>query len=154
MTAKIQSAILTNVIGALAAFGFAGLYFRADLESVFNPVLTGTRTEYISRDNGVLRFRLEFFKARAAKGIVNSWKMDPDTRTEGGELFFTPENCGGELLIAGVSPVGTHQQRELCANIPKSLAGKPFKVVGLIIYKLDSGFTVPVRFPEMAVPAE
>jgi len=154
MSMRVQSAIFANLIGALVAFVFAGLYFRADLESIFNPVLTETRTEYISRDGGVLRFRVEFYKARSGVGVLNSWKMDATGRRDGGEVFFTPENCGGEPLTAGVSPVGTHQKRELCAAIPRSLAGKPFHVIGMTIYKLDSGFTVPVRFPEMAVPAE
>lgn len=154
MSAKIQAAILTNIIGAVAAFGFAWLYFRADLESVFNPVLTEIRTEYISRDNGMLRFRLKFFKARAAKGVVNSWKMDPDGNTEGGELFFTPEKCiDDEPLKSGNTKTNEYSDSFLCADIPKSLREKSFTVSGLIIYKLDaSGLTVPTMIPSFDVP--
>lgn len=152
MNAKVHSAIIANVIGALVAFAFSGLYFRSDLEAVFNPVLTNVTTEYVSRDGGILHFKVEFTKSRDAIGILNSWNMDGDLTREGGEMFFTPETCAGRLLASGASPTGSTQKRDMCVTIPKSLEGRPFVVSGLIIYKLTSGFTVPARFPRFNVP--
>jgi hypothetical protein len=152
MNAKVQSAIVANIIGATVAFGFSWLYFRADLEAVFNPVLTNVKTEYVSREGGILHFKVEFTKARDAIGILNSWNMDADVIREGGEMFFTPETCAGNLLASGASPTGSTQKRDMCVTIPKSLDGRPFAVSGLIIYKLTSGFTVPARFPRFNVP--
>ena len=153
MNAKVQSAIVANVIGAAVAFGFSWLYFRADFEAVFNPVLTDVKTEYVSRDGGILHFKVEFTKARDAIGILNSWNMDADVTRGGGEMFFTPETCAGNLLASGASPTGSTQKRDMCVTIPKSLAGRPFVVSGLIIYKLKSGFTVPAKFPKFNVPS-
>jgi len=153
MNAKIQSAIIANVTGAIFAFGFSWLYFRADLEAVFNPVLTDVKTEYVSRDGGILHFKIEFTKARDAIGILNSWTMDDDLTKEGGEKFFTPETCAGNQLASGASPTGATQKRDMCVSIPKSLDNRHFVVSGLIIYKLKSGFTVPARFPKFNVPS-